>query len=248
MCYNDHLVNGVIMGSRIHKDIGYFINKEDANTVFVSNYRKILNDLYENANKQENFLTSLMEVTKKALPKNVIKSLTEYQIKELLKHIENKEMRIAQVLHEIYFADKYEGVLFATPSHVKDSRRDNSIDYYEERKKSELENTIYYLNEPIYPTKGYFYHGGLKEVLEEIGEVISEDLMYYAADINKEFYNNTLDIMDNMPQLLTEKGFFTPNVDPFMFVLAKAAKIIKKEVTLIEFNKLVRPAILTYWD
>lgn len=47
--------------------------------------------------------------------------------------------------------------------------------------------------------------------------------------------------------LLTEKGFFSPCIDSFMYALAKRANLLKDDVSYSKFNQTIRPAIVTSW-
>lgn len=245
------------MGIRIHKDIGVFVSKEIAPLLFVDNYRDILEELYDDEDRVAAFWQQLPEIAKERLCEDDY-YMAKYNLQAMQKQAAEKKyndkLRVEQVIKTIFFyedsEDDFQGLLFCSISQAQASRYDDLIDYYESNQMAE--NSVKYLNKAIYPTSGYVYQGGLDDFLHEdeleIGQVQMEHLGRYATLINQHFYENKLNHEHDFSRLMTEKGFFTPNIDECMFVLALASGILKQEVSFKRFNSLVKPAIITYWS
>lgn len=233
------------MGIRISKNIGCFLSNEKINEIFVSNYEEIMEDLDYNDEIQNNFFKDFVSFSSTILDENVYDKI---MFKLYIKTIEEQKIEPLSLIRSIYSFDNFEGILFSTPYEFKAGRHDDLIDYYENTSFTE---TIKYLNSPIYPVSGYVYHGGLEEHIDESrltpGQIYSKHLSTYAFIINEHFYNNEKNIETDVKTLLTEKGFFTPRIDSFMYALAKRANLLKEDVSYSKFNQTVRPAIVTSW-
>lgn len=233
------------MGIRISKQIGYFLSTDKINHLFVPNYEEIMEELDYNDDIRANFFKDFLSFSSTILDESEYDKII---FKLDIQQIQKNNIPLTSLISLIYFHDDFEGILFSTPSQAQSRRHDDNIDYYEN---PTYENKVNYLQRPIYPISGYVYHGGLEEHFDESrlmpGNTYMEHLSTYALVINEVFYNNEKDLDTDVTTLLTEKGFFTPRIDPFIYALAKRANLLKEEVNFNTFNKSIKPAIITSW-
>lgn len=237
------------MGIRISKSIGYHLPKNKISSILVKNYEEIMENLDYEDDLEQKFFDSLMPLADQLLnPDSSAFILAKMEIKHILEAYKNKKLKSYDLIRLTQNYDDFWGVTFYTNNLYRQSRHDNSIDYYEAQ--GDINGHIQYLNAPIYPVQGYVYHGGLEteetfDIVEK--EVVVEHLSYYARIINKKFYDGKKNVDKHHYKLLTEKGIFTPVIDEVIYILAKASGILKEDITPYIFNKTVKPAILTTW-
>lgn len=237
------------MGIRINKQIGYFLSNEKISTVLIKDYENILEQLKENSDWEKQYFESLEQVAKEVLTPSEY-SMAQFELRFLKSTFDKKEIKFHKLISDLYLGDDSQGLLFKTEEMVKSDRRDDLIDYYD----NFLENNIKYLYAPIYPSIGYVYHGGLENYdiypKLEVGEEYAQFVGHIARAVNKHIYSDerNLNTSSEIGKILTEKGYFTPCINPCMYVLAKTAGIVQDTISHVEFNRHLEAVIATTWD
>lgn len=238
------------MGIRINKDIGYFLPSEDIDKILVSNYQEILENLDSEDGEEEVFFKKLihsLENSEDSIDKIILAK--SYQDK-----FDKKDLQYFHLVNEPLFGDDTNGVLFRTQDHYKNSRHDDLIDYYESEEN--LDNSINYLYKAIYPTQGFIYKGGItdEKILADFDKYnkplkISDSYDYFYVKIILNQLGFKLDDVaeGQVSKAIVESGLFYPKVDSVLYLTAKAANILKPDITKEIFDATVKPAILTYW-
>lgn len=234
------------MGIRICKDIGYLMTNEKLKDIISPDYENILEDLDDDDNNLQ-FLNSIITLMKSYKDsKNNSEVLIMHTLAKMYKQgFKKNNTQSYHLISQLYMNDDSQGLLFRSPELYKASRHDDLIDYYTESIET---NDIRFLNRPIYPSTGYIYIGGLEQKFPElvIGHVYDNYLInneYLVGIIDKK----TTDTEQSYAQIV-QSGFFIPNIDAFIFLIAKASGIVLPHVTELEFNKAVLPMIATYWS
>jgi hypothetical protein len=228
------------MGIRIRKEIGYFIPVEKYNGFIVQNYEDVLEDLDENS---ETHIEHMLEAFKNfefQSKHNMDNVFLKYLANEYEK--EKNKFQAYNFLSQVYFGDDVVGIMIKTPELHKKTRYDDLIDYYENN--LAIEDTIRYLNQPIYPSQGYVYTGGLeKEFPElEVGKIYD---MFHIKCI---YLTDTLKLAeDKKTEFVCKSGHFRPNIEGGAFVIAKTFGILEEHITENDFLKMMEPVIITSW-
>jgi hypothetical protein len=228
------------MGIRIHKQIGYFIPLEKYDNFIVKNYEEVLEDLDENS---ETHINNMLEGYKNYIPYN--KDDYEQPLLKYLAREYNKEKEKFSAYHfvsEVHFGDDVVGIIVKTPELHKHTRYDNLIDYYENN--LNVENTIKYLNQPIYPSQGYIYTGGLEKEFPDlkVGKI------YEMFHIKCIYLTEALQVPEEQRvEFVCKSGYFRPNIEGAAFVIAKTFGILEEHITENDFNKMMEPVIITSW-
>jgi len=157
-----------------------------------------------------------------------------------------------ELISTIMNCDSYKGILFRTPDLLKKEHFDDDIDYYE--------NTHYkfkakILKQPLYPTSGFLYKSNENKQIEKL-------LTRYLPDkkISRGLIVDS-QVMTSVLYILYQKSFgsslvykairetkvFHPNVEPLVYLIAKASGILLDYVDEITFRTTVEPAIITTW-
>lgn len=233
------------MGIRIHKTIGYLINTDLVSSILVDNYEDILEQLdYEDEAEQQffdNIISSMHHYdTDKGNSENM---LTKIMVNHFQEKIIKDKIKSYNLVSTLYMGDDDCGVLICTPELFKACRYDDLIDYYENG--SDM-NQINYLNRPIYPCQGYIYKGGLEEKYPDliIGHVYDNYLIKHKYLDNMVNSNTAQEEGTNM----VASGYFSPNIESQAYLIAKAAGILKPDVTEHDFNVVAQPMIARYWS
>ena len=227
------------MGTRIHKDIGYFMTKAQASELLKKNYQEILEEC-----QQESFFESALQIAQGLNDDRHDVFTIRLQL-ETMRKKEKKSPRIHELIGEVFFFDTYKGLLFRNESMIQESRYDSAIDYYET---GSMKNRIQYLNRGIYPYDGYYYVGGDQVNFQqlEVGK------RYYPSEfmgllVHLDPTGKNRKAADTQAKLIIQSGFFQVAVDPLMYVMARAAGILKENTNKQTFFKALQPAIVTSW-
>ena len=233
------------MGSRIHKQIGYFIDKPTAKKIFVNPTQldKIIDNLYDN-DYDEVIFQQFMENAKNLEP------FFNHLSQTIQTNWEAKKFSLSSLFHQIFFHDTFKGYLLSIPDEAIFHRRDDLIDYYDSTTSSELK----LLNMPIYPVSGFAYRGDPSN--PHYSDYISkfpnksfldahEALMLYQIMIDQK----TLELSDKARAKMVKSRLFTPRISPQVFCIAKAFGILKDpNMSHSEFDSYCKPALLKYWS
>lgn len=231
------------MGIRIKKQIGYFLSKKELAFLFVSKYKNIIENLDADDKKEEEFFTSLIDMMAEHKNKQGKEDFfIAFHLKdEYTKAIKDKTIHAYQLIGELMFCDTSKGVFICSIEQHEKSRYDDLIDYYE----NSMTENIKYINRPIYPMTGYVYQGGLSHYPNLVkGEIldVTQAWVTLKADGDKQ---------KNDPQKHSDEvvkgGYFTPNIEPLIYMIAKSAKILKEGVTKEQFEAVIKPVIATTW-
>lgn len=234
------------MGTRVCKQIGYFLHIDKINSVLVGNYEKILSK--ENAINKNN-IAKYWELWKQKYPKN---NSFNYQIKEFLK--DQKTNSINTFVNEILHLDNFKGILLLTPKFKEATRHNNLIDSYEDNEMNFICKQIY---EPIYPEMSYvcvtepLLTEDSLEYLDEycdlkgikLGEAYSPDILH-SLSIQNEIHKELIDL--SYPK---ENGikYFHPYINPLVYFILQDGGLLKNNVSYLDFIINVEPAIITSW-
>ncbi len=229
------------MGIRISKEIGYFIPIEKYDGFLVKNLEDVLEDLDENS---ESYIDKMLTAYKNYRPEGK----ADYEgafLKCMADHYAEEKNKFCayNYVKTVDFYDDVVGLMVTTPELYKKRRYDDLIDYYD----SDLtnpENTIKYLNQPIYPAQGYIYTGGLEEKFPEL-EIGSVNPMF---DIKCIYLADAREVPDNeLNAFVCNSGFFRPNIEAAAFIIAKTFGILEKGIGELDFYKKMEPVIITNW-
>lgn len=238
------------MGSRIQKNIGYFLSKEKVNSLFVQDYRDVLEKFYED--DKDDFLNNLKMESENS--KNVFFS---YIVDNMIEDFKKNNLSVYNIIKTIYFGDDFKGILLQTNEMAKLSRSDNLLDYLECNK---VNNKINYLHRPIYPLREYTYEGGFDESLEKLMRekffikdkniLDNNHSVTVAIMLNRILYDNKfkLDTQKQITTLLTKEGFFHPKIDSEIYFIAKYSGLLLDHIPHGQFDRFLEPVIITYWS
>ena len=243
------------MGIRIHKDIGFFLNKKDIKKVLVKNYDEILDDL---DSIDDDFVQKMMSELNSITEKNhsIGFSYAQFQLNDLL----GKKSSFIDFVRSIYNYDTFKGILFRTPELAKESRFDGLIDYYEN-----VDHPVYKfkaLKQTLYPDSYYlcvkvpplspdalevFAEENPRKPTLEVGDLVDTNKFHYLMLYSnvKSSHNDRIKVWA-YPEPGGEK-YFHPYVNIFVYLAAKVSGIIKPEVSWVDFSQHLEPAIVTYW-
>lgn len=227
------------MGIRIHKDIGYILEKDNVSAIVRSDFSNILEELDYETTQKENFFNKIEE---NMLNYNGVKNNSENIIlkvmgKSFKESCKENNIEPYNLVSHFYMYDDDMGILFRSIELYKACRFDDLIDYYEI---DTAAHHIKYLNTPIYPTSGYIYKGGLEKDFPNL--VVGQ--VYDSFEIKNLYLANYDAPQDDK---ILSSGFFTINIEAFAYIAAKASGILLPGVTEHDFNCLVKPIIATYW-
>lgn len=228
------------MGIRIRKEIGYFIPLEKYKNFIVENYEEVLEDLDENNEIHIDNMLHAFQNFEFQSKHNLDNAFLKYIAKEYEK--EKNKFQAYNFVSEVYFGDDAVGILIKTPELHKKTRYDDLIDYYENN--LNMEDKIRYLNQPIYPSQGYVYTGGLEKEFPdlEVGKIY--DMFHikciYLTDSRKVEEDKQL-------EFVCKSGHFRPNIEGGAFIIAKTFGIVEEHVTENDFSKMMEPVIITSW-
>lgn len=241
------------MGIRIHKDIGYFLNKKDIKAILVPHYDEILDEC---DSIDQEFVTK-MQTEFDSLTGNDSIGFTYAKIQ--LKQLAEKKTDIMDFVKTIHNYDDFKGVIFRTPELAKDSHFDDLIDYYENVEKADYK--IRLLKQSIYPDSYYicvkvpplnkhsleiYAEENQRKPVLEVGDLVSSDKLHYLM-----LYENIPNDHDRVkiwayPEAGGEK-YFHPYVNILTYIAAKVAGILKSDVSFVKFSQYLEPAIVTHW-
>jgi hypothetical protein len=231
------------MGIRIHKTIGYFVRKSKIKSIMVPNYMDLLNEFSskQNANKiieeLKQLTSTFSEDDKMIYDMSLMGNLTEKDVMESISLL--------------YNTDEFKGILFKRQN--TEDRFSENIDYYSCTKK-ELSHCKFQQKKilsPIYPCYGYIYTGTNNEKIQDVmtkhkknvGDVIAQ-LLSPLSYIVLGDVSTTLTAGENAKKL----GCFAPNFEVYLYYIAKTIGLLKENISLIDFAKVIDPSVITYWS
>ena len=230
------------MGIRISKEIGYFVSLQDFPGFIKPNIKNILEDLDKNNESEEIFFKQLFSEMK-MFDQN---SLSHFSLNcftnDYSKAYYEKNLNSYHLIKKVYFHDSFKGLLFCTMEQHKAKRYDDLIDYYE----ADFDDKIIELNRAIYPNKGYIYRGGLKNTEIKQFEVVSDRDAETA--LAKESTSNEYIEQKKISKTIVDSGFFHPNVENIIYLIAKSAQILDGNVSHEQFNLKLKPVIISSWE
>lgn len=241
------------MGIRISKDIGYYVSKKNIQSLFVSDYKEILEDLDAEDTKATLFKETVLNLmnthanTSTALDREVEHSMFYHYIQTF----QTMDWTPYKLIKEVYNFDTNHGVLIRTPELVNKSHYDDDIDHYESngyKFKSKL------LHQSIYPCSGFIFKGSedpkiLNKLNHYLNKPIQKGAVIQGNIINSLLYilyGKTFDGQKFYKQVVAT-GAFHPNVEPLAWVIAKASGILLDSVDEIQFRTTMEPSIITTW-
>lgn len=231
------------MGIRIKKQIGYFISNKELKSIFVNDYKDVIESLDSEEEKEEEFfahLFSMMTNHKDKLGK-IDGFMSVYMKGEYEKAFKNKGLHAYELIGQMMFYDDSKGVFICSMEQHKTSRYDDLIDYYE----NSIVDNIRYINRPIYPMTGYVYQGGLTKYPKLIkGETLSGVEAWVA--IKTDGARQKSDPQKHANEIV-KGGYFTPSIEPLVYMIAKSAKVLKENITKEHFEAVIKPVIATTW-
>jgi hypothetical protein len=239
----------VIMGIRIHKNIGYFLSLDKVDDIFVNNYSEILENFDYSEDNQEQLFFNNLEQQIQGL-NNSRQAIFKFELQEIINLFNNNKLSVLDLISTVYFGDDLVGIIFRTPDMIKASRYDDLIDYYDNR---EQLDQIKLLHSPIYPVMGFTYLGGLEDYninhTLKIGEIYSENLGTLAYKLNNLVYNKSFNtqLINSTSTILTTNDYFHPKIDELIYVLATTSGLLKKDISNSYFDKLLEHAIIETW-
>lgn len=241
------------MGTRIVKYIGYHLNTNKIKDILVYNFKEILEDYDYNQNKE-------VEAFRERLNNLVNDYNKQSKLKNDLQHIlmsyhmnDMPDLSPNQLIVELLNFDTEHGILFLTPELLKKKRFDDLIDYYENVNDINFKSQL--LNSAIYPLNGWIYSKEIDDFVPDdfkeefnklnlkVGDVVTSDNMHWLMVY---YYGKTKDGVDYFMDI-KKTTFFHPNIDPLVFLIAKAAGVLKEDVSELMFNTAVEPSIVSVW-
>lgn len=241
------------MGIRIHKDIGYFLNKKDIKAILVPGYDEILDD----CDSIDKDFVAKMQIEFDSLTGNNPIAFTYAQIQ--LKQLVDKKTDLMDFVKTIHNYDDFKGVIFRTPELAKDSHFDDLIDYYENVEKAHYKLRL--LKQSIYPDSYYicvkvpalnknslevYAEENPRKPLLEVGDLVSSDKLHYLMLYQGIPNNHDRVKVWAYPEDGGEK-YFHPYVNILTYIAAKVAGILKSDVSFVQFSQYLEPAIVTHW-
>lgn len=233
------------MGIRIKKQIGYFLNNKEVKNLFIKDYVQVIEDLDIQDEKEKDFFLSLFEMMKNSVNSRGEKDffMAGYLLNEYEKAVKENTLKAYKLISKMLSCDDVKGVFICSMEQCAVSRYDDLIDYYE----NSMQDKIKKINRPIYPLTGYIYQGGLEKSYPNLikGQKVDASLAWKAVNFKnvKEGENYQKYFYE-----IIKGGYFTPVIDPIVFMIATAAKLLKPGVTKEEFNAIVKPVIATTWS
>lgn len=245
------------MGIRIHKNIGFFLNKKDVKKILVKKYDDILDDL---SKVDKSFVEKMLEEFEKVVRNNdqIGFNYAKIQLQGILN--DKKDISFTDLVKSIYHHDTFKGVMFQTPELNESSTFDGLIDYYEN-----VNNPVYKfkaLKQGIYPDNYYvcvkipdlnqnaieaFAADNPRKPVLEVGDLLSADKLNYLMMYSKVEGNRSTRIpVWTYPKNEDEK-YFHPYVNLITYLVAKVSGILQPDVDWIKFSKHLEPSIVTYW-
>lgn len=224
------------MGIRVKKDIGYLLDIKDFSKILVGNYSEILENLDYEDEVVEQFWNSFKKQMSSPNQEQINQILNKLALKQYSVLRKDKKITPLTLLDQAYFGDEIIGMLLRTSSHIKYSRYDDLIDYYE----NPLEDNIQYIKKPIYPMDQYIYKGGLdhqENTLEQYKTYSSSECRHSAGLVNPDWNDDVL-----------SSGAFHPQIEREIYFMMKAANILKEDVSEMDLYFHLEPVILTYWS
>lgn len=228
------------MGIRIHKEIGYFISVEKYNNFIVKNYEDVLDDIDENNHLH---IENMLEAYKNYKPQSK-ENYEDIVLKYLANEYNEKKdtFQAYNLVSKVFFGDEMVGILVKSPELHKHTRYDDLIDYYENN--LAIEDKIKYLNQPIYPSQGYIYTGGLEKEFPNLKKGSINDMFH----IKCIYLKDTLKLDESQQlEFVCKSGHFRPNIEAAAFIIAKTFGILEQHVNEDDFNNVVEPVIVTTW-
>ena len=234
------------MGMRIHKDIGYIVDTQSEvfARLFQPDYQEILSEFDEEEDLENEFFNQLGQWQFSG----VQKAYNTLNQRSIIKDSAAGKLSIFELIKRIGY-DSTDYLLFGHAHHVRDSRRDDSIDYYEAE---DTETHVRYLQAGIYPRDGFIYKGGIENKFsaEELSEALAKPL-----EIGEIYSHNELFLLfpqrgngnHDYAKVIIDSGSFHPAIDNLIYPIARLSGMLKPEVSEMEFNLAMRPAIVTHW-
>lgn len=234
----------------VSKDIGYWVGKEECERLFVSGWQDVISELRCG--------TSFLDTLKKFALESKwdIQNFDYFYFNSLLGSFESF-WRAGELLRRYMDEECFRGVLLQIPPLRIASRRDNVIDAYEVTFGS---FDVRLLNRPIFPVEGYVFTG--KPLPERISETIAALSALHGGEgyfrkgtrvsvtqLNAIGFALGGEVVDGAWYInALSTGSFKPNADYLVYLVAKAAGILKEGLEFSEFNLFVNPAIVSYWS
>ena len=233
------------MGIRIKKQIGYFLPNKDVKQLFVTNYKEIMEDLDYEEDQIKFFFNNLFELMRNYQTTHKTDAfMLKYFANDYEEMLTNKKLSPLDLISQVFFYDDIKGFLFTSKEQSLLSRHDDLIDYYE----NSVNNKILPLNRPIYPVTGYVYQGGLEEKFPKLNKydvIDGTECSYLIKTVTEKDISNSL---AKETKKIVKSGFFTPKIEPLIFIVAKAANILKADITEQQFNSHLIPATVSTWS
>ncbi len=243
------------MGTRISKNIGYFLHKKQSKLLLKRNHKKILEALDYDDEKQKAFVEKIMEMMKNH---EQLSTAPDAKIEGhmFFTYIHDKDYKWTsyELIRLVYNLDNYHGLLFRTPELVKKGHFDDDIDYYENVHNNFKFKSLL-INQPIYPLSGFIFKGTDNPKIIEFLERFKEEKQVKRGGIVQGnilnsllyiLYGKSFDSKDFYSKV-RETGAFHPNTDPLVWIIAKASGILLDSVDEIQFRTTIEPAIVTTW-
>lgn len=225
------------MGIRIHKDIGCFIEEKNFKGIIKDNFHDILEELDYETSKKQAFQQTMEHLATSRPKRDVMAWYWNTQTKG--------KWDVDVLIRKMYFYDDFAGLLFRNPDEHKNSRYDDNIDYYESFDENDEPCLckIKWLNQPVYPVSGYWYHGGLEEYPQH-----AKNLEYTGWKAGEQITSDHIfRFRKDFKSLVLNEKLFSPQQDSINYMSACAAGLLEDGVTEEQFCKWVRPAIITSW-
>lgn len=240
------------MSIKISKDIGYFLPFENINCLLVDDYEEIIDDMYHLSSGFIHFMEKEFEKFKKEYPYDLsyFSTLTHFDFKNLLSR---KDVNVNEFIRTIFHGDDELGIMLLTPELAKKCRRDDLMDYYQN---TPDDYNIQYLNTPIYPSSFYLCvkdphlvekgAGTISKENVKKGDVLTSQQIHFLM-----LYNDMNPEIDNLVWVNPDHSdykYFHYYVDILCYLFLTSAKLLKEDISYLEFIQHLQPAIVTSWS
>lgn len=238
------------MSFSINKKIGYFLPFEKQNLLLSKDYENIIYDMF--------FKDDFIDYTNNnLLVKNDNQNLlSKLQIKNWIKT--QQILTVSNFIQQIFNYDDFKGFLFLTPDIYKNHHFNDLIDYYENNQN--MDYKIQYLNQSIYPNCNYICLKNFKvdeslnnlENLKLVDNQIVKGTILTSTDLHDMlFYTHSQnkDSFELLKEFNTEnEKFFHYNIDYNIYIILKINKVLKEDISYLDFISHLEPAIITSWS
>lgn len=246
------------MGTRISKDIGYFLPDDKISDLLIDDYEETIDSFYNIPSTFIKRMQHEFEEFKKNYPYDLsyFTTVTHFDFMNLL---QDNNATINDFIRTIQHHDEQLGLMLLTPSLAKQCRRDNLIDYYEHADSAD-DYIIKYLKTPIYPSSFYLcvkeppfseasdeYHDSIsKGSALKKGSVLAAnqlDFLMLVSNVDSDRENNEWVYPENK-----DDKYFHHYVDILCYLFLKTANLFKENIGYLDFIQHLEPAVITTWS